>query len=75
MEVDLLWFQIQVMGRSNKKKQEEPIQEEEPELIDDDTELEKTNEKSSKKRGICKLILRFLGSNFGLFIVLVWVKT
>ena len=67
------------MGKSKKKpakKHKEmpikkPTKEDEPETDVDDNDLEETPKKTSKARSICKLILRFLGSNFGLFIVLV----
>ena len=67
------------MGKSKKtnvKKHkeipiEEPMKEDEPETVEDDIDLEESLKKTSKAKRICKLILRFLGSNFGLFIVLV----
>ena len=75
------------MGKSkkkhHKKPKEEPVEEptvEEPtvedpiiedKLEEDDIDLEETIKKTSKTKSICKSILRFLGSNFGLFIVLV----
>lgn len=67
------------MGKSKKKNGkkhkdiqfEEPIKEDVPKTVEDDIDLEETPKKASKAKNICKLILRFLGSNFGLFIVLV----
>ena len=35
-----------------------------------ETDFDGDTEEPPKKKGICTLILRFLGSNFGLFIVL-----
>ena len=67
------------MGKSKKKHEKklkdlpitEPVKEVDPETVEDDTDLEETPKKTSKSKSICKLILRFLGSNFGLFLVLV----
>ena len=69
------------MGKSKKKHEkkhkekdlpiEELIKEVEPETVEDDTDLEEIPKRTSKSKSICKLILRFLGSNFGLFLVLV----
>ena len=74
------------MGKSKKKHakkhkevlledpviEEEHVIEEDGQVNEDEeaTDFDGDTEEPPKKKGICTLILRFLGSNFGLFIVL-----